>query len=90
MHSTSWEVFMFTRRGWRPSRRRGGGGCGGCGCLLIVLALAVVWVMFMPLRAAVEQWIAAPTIPAALRSVVSEALRLGAGLRDSLLRLVPH
>jgi hypothetical protein len=84
---------MFTRRSWRPRRwrgRRGGGGCGGCGCLLLVLALAIAWVMLMPLRAALEQWIAAPTVPSVLRSVVSEALRLGTTVRDSLLRLVPH
>jgi len=79
------------RRSWRPNRwrgRRGRGGCGGCGCLLLVLAFAVIWVTLMPLRASIEQWIANPTIPSALRSVVSEALRMGTTVRESLLRLV--
>ena len=73
-------------RRWRG--RRSGGGCGGCGCLLLMLLFAVAWVFLVQLRAPAERWLASPSVPGAVQTVISDLIRLGAQLRDSLLRLV--
>lgn len=80
---------MFKRRGWFG--RRGGGsgcGCGGCGCLLLILLFAAAWVLLVQFRAPAERWMSSPSVPGAVQSVISDLIRIGTQLRDSLLRLV--
>lgn len=80
---------MFRRRSWFGRRRGGGGcGCGGCGCLLLVLAFAVAWVVLVQYRAPAERWMSSPSVPGAVQTVISDLIRIGAQVRDSLLRLV--
>ena len=78
---------MFRRRGWY-GRRRGGGGCGGCGCLLLMLLFAVAWLLLVQLRVPAQRWIANPSVPGVVQTVISDLIRIGTQMRDSLLRLV--
>jgi len=79
---------MYTRRGWYRRGDRGGCSCGGCGCLLLMIVFAVAWLLLVQLRAPVERWISDPAVPGAVQTVISDLIRIGAQLRDSLLRLV--
>jgi len=53
-----------------------------------MIVFAVAWLLLVQLRAPVERWISDPAVPGAVQTVISDLIRIGAQLRDSLLRLV--